>query len=148
MRNICLGFVFVLLAAGEAEATCGSGSSTITGAQIAGQTHRQAVLTFRLPHASAATVQIFSDSSCSVPVDDTNPALWPGSNAANRSSSVVDGGVSAGSLDGQFVSFVAGTLDGNRALTQSTKYWAQITNSIDSSQLTLPFSTAGMPLGN
>lgn len=129
-------------------ASCGSGSSTITGALVQGQTHRQAVLAFSVPHANAATVQLFTDSSCTQVIDDTNTSLFSGSSNANRSGSVVNGSVSGGSTDGAFVQFVAGTLTGNRALTQATSYWAQITNTADSSQVTVPFKTAAMPLGN
>lgn len=129
---------------------CGTGSITITGAQVpsSGVTHRQAVVVFNVPHANNATVQIYSDSACSKIIDDTNVALFPGSFAANRTNSVIDGQLSNGSRDGRNVQFVAGTLMGNRALAQNTQYWAQITNLADASQVTIPFSTNPMPVGN
>ena len=65
---------------------CGSGSNTITGAQVppGGVTYRQAVIVFNVSHANNATVQIFSDSGCTKLIDDTNVALFNGASAANR----------------------------------------------------------------
>ncbi len=149
-NHLLFAFLAVVALLGDARiwAACGSGSATITGAQIAGQTYRQAIIQFNVPHANAATVQVFTDSACTNIVEDTNSALWSGSSAANRSGSVVGGVLSGGSADGEAVQFVAGTLTGNRALSQATQYWAQITNTGDGSRVTIPFSTEPMPLGN
>jgi hypothetical protein len=122
---------------------CGTGSATIAGARITGQTHRQIVVQFSVPHANAAQVDVFTDAACTQETPDTSA-----SNAANRAGSVIDGVVSTGSADGRSVEFPVGTLSGNRALTQATQYWVQIKNTADNSAVTIPASTNPMPLGN
>jgi len=122
---------------------CGTGSTTISGARIAGQTHRQMVVLFNVPHANAALVDVFTDAACTKEVPDTF-----GFNAANRAGSVVDGLVSGGTADGTSVQFAVGTLTGNRALAQATQYWVQIKNTADNSAVTLASSTTPMPIGN
>lgn len=122
---------------------CGTGSTSITGARVTGQTYRQIVVQFTAPHANAVQVDAFTDALCTKETPDTLMA-----NAANRAGSVVDGVVSGGSTDGKTVQIPVGTLTDTRALTQATQYWIQIKNTADNSAVTLPASTNAMPIGN
>lgn len=113
---------------------CGTGSTSITAAQVAGQTARQLLVTFTIANPATATVDVFSDSACANEIADTN-----GSNAASRAGSIVSG---------SSVQFPVGHHTGNDSLSESTTYWIQISNSADASALTIQGTTAPIKTGN
>lgn len=54
-------------------------------------THRQAVLAYTAPDEGLCSVDVFTDPGMTQPVNDTNPALFPGSNRDNRPGSLSEG---------------------------------------------------------
>ena len=111
-------------------------------------TPTQAVLSFSVNDPARCTVRVYSDAARTLPVDDTNPELFPGSQQCNRQGSAILG---------KSVSFVAGlrraekAADGklhSRALAAVTPYCYTITDTSDSTTATGCFETANLPFGN
>ncbi len=111
-------------------------------------TATQAVLSFRVGDPSRCVVEMYSDAALTHAVDDTNPALFSGSQQCNRAGSAVAG---------TNVTFVAGlrtsqrAADGklhSRALAAQTTYYYVITDQVDSQSSAGSFVTSTLPLGN
>ncbi|HYL37271.1 MAG TPA: hypothetical protein VEV17_15245 [Bryobacteraceae bacterium] len=111
-------------------------------------TSTQAVLSFTVTDPSQCQVQIYSDTSQTQLADDSNPALFPGSQQCNRAGSAIAG---------TNITFVAGlrtsqkATDGklhSRALAAERTYYYVITDAVDSQPARGSFTTATMPLGN
>lgn len=67
-----------------------SGPKQITNVGVV-VSHRQAIITYTAPNAAACTVDVFTDPAMTRPVNDTNTALFPGSNRDDRPGSVSEG---------------------------------------------------------
>ena len=111
-------------------------------------TATQAVLTFTIIDPARCTVAVYRDAARTQLVDDTNTALFPGSQQCNRAGSAVVGSE---------VSFVAGlrtsqkASDGklhSRALAAQTVYYFVITDLVDSQAAQGTLTTSTLPLGN
>ena len=125
-----------------------SSAFAATGTVHIQATATQAVLVFTVTDPSQCTVQVYSDLSRTQLVDDTNPALFTGSQQCNRAGSAIAG---------TNVSFVAGlrtsqkARDGklhSRALAAATTYYYLITDVANSQSSQGSFATATLPLGN
>jgi len=111
-------------------------------------TSTQAVLSFAVSDPTRCQVQIYSDAAETHVVDDTNSALFAGSQQCNRAGSAIAG---------VQVSFVGGlrtsqrASDGklhSRALAAQTTYYYAITDQVDQQSAQGSFSTSTLPLGN
>ena len=111
-------------------------------------TPAQAILSFAVADSSQCTVQVYSDPGLTQLVDDSNPALFAGSQQCNRAGSAIQG---------RSVSFVAGlrtsqkAADGklhSRALAALTRYYYVVNDQTDSTSSRGSFLTSTMPLGN
>src|SRR5271163_3637421 len=72
----------------------------VQNVQFVGATATQAVISFDVPDPTNCLVQVSTDPNLASVVNDTNAALFPGSQNCNRASS---------SVSGTHVTFVAGT---------------------------------------
>ncbi len=123
--------------------------SFCTPAKISVQTTAtQAVLSFSVTDPTQCVVQIYSDAARTHVVDDTNAALFAGSQQCNRAGSAIAG---------TSVSFVAGlrtsqrAVDGklhSRALAAHTTYYYLITDRLDAQSSVGSFITTTLQLGN
>jgi hypothetical protein len=122
-------------------------AAAVDNVRVTGTTPTQAVITFQVPDPSNCLVLVSTDSQFTNQVNDTNVALFPGSQNCNRASSAVDGNQ---------VTFVAGlrtskksALDGkfySLALEcNTTHYFKIISQGVDIA--TGSFTTKNPPLG-
>ena len=107
-------------------------------------TTTQAVLSFTVSDPTRCLVEVFRDAAQTQLVDDTNAALFPGSQQCNRAGS---------SIAGATVSFVAGLRTSqrasdsklhSRALAAQTTYYYAITDQVDSQTSAGSFTTSTM----
>ncbi|MBZ5610855.1 MAG: hypothetical protein LAP38_21540 [Acidobacteriia bacterium] len=140
MRRVIFGLAAVVL--GSPAAFGAVGQLTIQA------TPTQAVLSFTVSDPAQCTVQIYSDAARTNLVDDSNTALFAGSQQCNRAGSAAAG---------RNVSFVAGlrtsqkALDGklhSRALAAQTTYYYVVSDIVDSQTSQGSFTTTTLPLGN
>ena len=139
MRRVFVGVAALLCCA---RVFCAPSAVTIR------MTATQAVLSFTAGDPTQCSVQVYNDVAHTRLVDDTNAALFSGSQQCNRAGSAIAGAS---------VSFVAGlrtsqrASDGklhSRALAAQTTYYYVVTDLVDSQSVQGSFTTSTLPLGN
>ena len=140
---MCRISCYLMAVVGCSEAIFGA-----VGAVAVQTTPTQAILAFTVTDPTQCTVKIFSDAANTLPADDSNATLFPGSQQCNRSGSAIDG---------VNVSFVAGlrtsqkASDGklhSRALAALSTYYYTITDLVDSQTAQGSFVTRNPAQGN
>ncbi len=111
-------------------------------------TRQQGILAFSVANPAQCTVTVYSDASLTVKMDDTNNAVFTGSESCNRAFNIVDGNRvtailgfrnSATALDGKLHS---------RSLAVSTPYWVKVTDTLNGVSATTSFTTTNIPWGD
>ena len=111
-------------------------------------TRQQGIVVFSVADPAHCTVTVYSDAAFTLKMDDTNSALFAGSESCNRAANIIDGSRvtavlglrnSAPALDGKMHS---------RSLAVSTPYWVKITDTLNGVSATTSFTTSNIPWGD
>jgi hypothetical protein len=113
-------------------------TNTITNLRFQTPLAGQIVFSFNVPSPTQCTVTAYSDPAFTVPIDDTNTILFSGSNACNRSSSVINGNQ---------VQFVLGTRISSRMLPANTPVYVMITDTLNGFSTQTSVTTGNLPVG-
>ena len=135
--TVATSFAFSLLAYGA-----------VSSVQVGDPARQQGVVSFRVKDPNQCTVTAYQDSALSTKADDTNNALFAGSESCARAYNIVNGS-QVTAVIGRRTSEPAS--DGklhSRSLEVSRTYYVVITDLTDSNSATISFATGNIPWGD
>lgn len=135
--NVVTGLLFSLLAYGA-----------VSSVQVRDSARQQGVVTFRVSDPKQCTLTVYQDAALSIKMDDTNNAIFSGSENCNRTYNIISGNQVTAVL-GRRTSEKA--LDGrlhSRSLQVATPYYVVIKDLVDNSTGQATFATANIPWGD